>query len=542
MTGRAVGVPDDENLIEVMYTDDDKAMSFARDVKMNKGHDAFSKKVDDLRKLDGLNQGMKSKMTRRINKYLRGSDKKAKSKTHTREELVTGYGVFETVAPLYNLEYLAKLYEINPTHYAAINAKVANVISLGYHWEETQKTQDRVNQRVSNGDEAQLERLRRKLDRIRGSLDEWLEDLNEEDTWIEILEKVYADREIMGVGYLEVGRKANGEVGYVGHVPAHTIRMRRGRDGYVQIVSNKVTFFRNFGDRETVDPIGDDPQPNEIIPFRRYSPRSTYYGVPDIVSALGAVAGAEFANRFNLDYFEHKAVPRYIILVKGAKLDPKAEKKLIDFFQNNLKGEHHRSVYIPLPPPVVDGEKVEFEIVPVEAKVQDASFQKYHDMNRAEILMAHRVPASKVGLSTEMSLAASREADKMFKEQVTRPVQQNIETKLKPLIREITDVYNFKLNELTLTDEETQSKILERYVRLGVVLRNEAREDLGLKGIPEGDKMVDMFDKSKPGQQAAETRSQTRRGRQREQADDNGPNNSDPSNRNTDGEGSARNE
>ena len=540
MTGKVVGVDEpEENLVEVMYTDDDKAMSFARDIKMNKGRDTFGKQVDELRKMDGLSQGMKSKMTRRVNKYLRGSEGAAESKSKTREELVTGYGVFEAVPPLYNLEYLARLYEVNPTHYSAVNAKVSNVVSLGYHWEETQKTQDKIAQLVAAGDDDRIDRARRKLARVRGDLDEWLEELNEEDTWIEILEKVYADREIMGVGYLEVGRKANGQVGYVGHVPAHTVRMRRRRDGFVQIVSNKVTFFRNFGDSTTADPIGNDGQPNELIALRRYSPRSTYYGVPDIVSALGAVAGAEFASRFNLDYFEHKAVPRYIILVKGAKLPPKAERKLIDFFQNNLKGEHHRSVYIPLPPSVGD-EKVEFEIVPVEAKVQDASFQRYHEMNRNEILMAHRVPLSKVGLSADMSLAASREADKFFKEQVTRPIQQNIEKHLKPLIDEKTDMFAFRLNELTLTDEETQSKILERYVRLGVVLRNEAREKLGYKGIPGGDEMVDMF--KKPGQEAAETRSQTRRGRSREQADDNGANNSDPSDRNTDGEGSRRDE
>ncbi len=386
---------------------------------------------------------------------------------------------------------------------------------------------------MSEQDEDGLDKTRRKLSRIRGQLDAWLESLNQEDTWIEILEKVYADREIMGVGYLEIGRRSDGQIGYVGHIPAHTIRMRRKRDGFVQIVADKVTFFKNFG-TDTADPIGDDPNPNEILPFRKYSPRSTYYGVPDIISALGAVAGAEFASRFNLDYFEHKAVPRYLIIVKGAKLSPASERKLIKFFQTNLKGENHRSLYVPLPASTGD-KKVEVEIKPVENNIQDASFQKFHEMNRNEILMVHRVPMTKVGLSADVSLAVAREADRMFKEQVARPIQKNIEKRLEPLFAEKTDVFKFKFIELTLTDEETKSKIHERQVRNGIILRNEAREELGLKGIDGGDELVDIY--TKPTTQTADLRSQTTRGRARERADDSGANNSDPSTRQENGEG-----
>lgn len=524
----------DPEYIQVQFTDNDEVMSFAKNLRAgNSGTDSFNKQVDTLREFDGLSTGMKSKMTRRINKYLKNETDTAGSKQRTREE-VSGYGIFEAVAPVYNLDYLARLYEINPVHYAAINAKVSNVISLGYRWEETQATQNKLSDLVATGDEERLSRARRKLDRIRLQLDDWLESLNQEDTWIETLERVYADREIMGQGYLEIGRKSTGEIGYVGHVPAQTIRMRRHRDGFVQVVADKITYFRNFGDRSTPNPIGDDPNPNELLVFRKYSPRSTYYGTPDIISALNAVAGEEFASRFNLDYFEHKAVPRYLIVVKGAKLDAASQKKLLQFFKTNLKGTNHRSVYIPLPPSIGD-RKVEFEIVPVENKVQDASFVKYHELNRGAILTAHRVPAGKVAVSGgSSSLGGSRLEEKMFKEEVARPTQINFENRLYPLFKEKTDVYDFRFNELTLTDEETKSKIHERQVRAGILLRNEARQELGHAGIEGGDKMVEAFEKPATG---AEQRSQATRGRMREQNDDNGANNSDPGTRNTDGEG-----
>lgn len=541
MARKAVGAPDDDwddEYVHIQYTSDDKVMSFAKNVKQDENkQDRFNRRVDDLRKLSGLSSATKSRMTRTINKHLRGQEG-TKSKGVT-DEMINGYGIFEAVPPVYNLDYLARLYEINPTHYAAVNAKVSNVISLGYSWTETRKTQEKLNQLVNDGTTQRVERARRRLDRIKEDLDDWLEDLNEEDTWLEILEKVYADREIMGQGYLEIGRKANGQIGYVGHIPANTIRVRRFRDGFVQIVGQKVVFFRNYGDTETTDPIGDDPSPNELLVFRKYSSRSTYYGTPDIISALGAVAGEEFASRFNLDYFEHKAVPRYIIVIKGAKLSPASEKKLQEFFQTNLKGQHHRTITIPLPPSMGD-KKVEFEIVPVEAKIQDASFQKYHEMNLDTILMAHRVPKTKVGLSSNINLASASISDKMFKEQVTRPVQENIERRLRPFFREVTDVYEFKFNELTLTDEETQSKIDERYLRLGVDLPNEVRDRRGMKGIDGGDEAKSILDKPDKAQQQAETRSNTSRGRSKDRADDGGSNNSDPSTRNQNGEGGKR--
>lgn len=522
----------DEVPVEIVYTNDmkrgDEAFSFARSVRGPDGPDTFNKDVKELRQLKGLSSASKARLSRQINKYHRGDDSKTKSVT---EEQLTGYGQFELVPPPYNQDLLAKLYESNAVHFAAVTAKVTNVVELGHEWRETRRTQEKLQAKT---DEDSLERARKKVDRHKEDMDRLLESWNEEDLFSETLAKVLTDRESTGNGYMEIGRKANGQVGYVGHIPSTTMRVRKERDGFVQIVNNKVTFFRNFGDRKTPDPIGGDKNPNEIIHFKKYTPKNSYYGIPDVISAMGAIAGMEFAQRFNLDYFEHKAVPRYIILVKGGKLPPDAEQKLIDFFSTQLKGQHHRSVYIPLPKQH-GGADIEFEIVPIEAKVQDASFQKYHDMNRDTILMAHRVPKTKVGLSVDVSLAVARDADKFFKEQVTRPVQRRVEKKLAPLFAEFTDVLEFKLNELTLTDEETISKIHERQLRWKIKNPNEVREELGMKGYEGGDEFIDAF-----AQRGKEERSQAREGRQREQEAGSGPDSESSANgRNAKGEGSS---
>mgnify|MGYP003351008652 CR=1 FL=1 len=51
----------------------------------------------------------------------------------------------------------------------------------------------------------------------------------------------------------------------------------------------------------------------------------------------------------------------------------------------------------------------------------------------------------------------------------------------------VTDILEFKFNELTLTDEIAQSQILERYVKTQIMLPNEARDILNLPQVDHGD-------------------------------------------------------
>ena len=201
----------------------------------------------------------------------------------------------------------------------------------------------------------------------------------------------------------------------------------------------------------------------------------------------------------------------YIILVKGAKLSPESERKLLEFFQVGLKGKNHRSLYVPLPADTSDS-KVEFKMEPIEADVQESSFEKYRKANRDEILLAHRVPINKIGVPEGVSLANARDADKTFKEQVCRPAQMILEKKLNNIFSEKTDALVLKFNELTLTDEDTQSKIDERYLRMQVITPNEVRIRKGMIPMDGGDEVVQL----KP-QQQAEVRAQAGNTRTRDQ-------------------------
>lgn len=515
--------------------------------------DPFSIAGDDLSKLTGLGHNFRRKMNREIEKASRvnvnigqvgglggGSfpttsmpvaaqgDGASSKKLEPIE--VTAYSLFAVVIPTYNLDYLAKIYEINSAHYSAVHAKVANVVGLGYDLIETPRVLARLDEIPDDSVEA-IQRFRRKVQRAKYELLDYIEGLNNTDSFLETMKKVYLDIEVTGNGYLEIGRKNTGEIGYIGHIPSTTMRVRRKRDGFVQIVNYRTMFFRNYGDTQTPDQIGDDPNPNEVIHFKKYTPTNYYYGIPDIVPAINAVAGDQFASKFNIDYFENKAVPRYIITVKGAKLNADSERKLLEFFQTGLKGSNHRTLYIPLPADE-GSSKVEFKMDPVEAGVQDSSFHQYRMDNKLEILMAHRVPLTKVSIMSGISLANARDMDKTFREQVTRPSQDELENKVNKLIKEMTDMFLLQFNELTLTDEDTQSKIDERYLRMKVIVPNEVRSRMGKVPLDGGDKPVDL----KP-QQAAEQRSQATNSRTRDQQREANSPDSDGEARNPQGEG-----
>ena len=471
-------------------------------------NDPFKAESEDLLKISGLSPTFRRKMSREIQKRFEGLDG-AKTQQNLLQQAVTGYAMFDLVEPPYNMDYLSQVYEISAYNYSAINAKVANIVGLGFDFIETRKTIEAMDGIDSD---VQLDRARRKLNRLRQDLNDWLENCNEEETFVETLIKFYTDVEATGNGYLEIGRTTSGKIGYIGHIPAKTMRVRRLRDGYIQLLYGKAVFFRNFGDQETPNPIaGGLDRPNEIIHIKKYTPLNNYYGIPDIVSAANAMSGNELSAKYNLDYFENKAVPRYIITVKGAKLSPESERKLLEFFQVGLKGKNHRSLYIPLPADNPDS-KVEFKMEPVEANPQESSFNTYRKMNRDEILLAHRVPISKIGIPEGINLAAARDADKMFKEQVCRPAQDILEKKLNRIVSEMTDALQIKFNELALSDEDTQSKIDERYLRMQVITPNEVRIRKGMVPLEGGDEVVQL----KP-QQQAEIRSQAGNTRARSQ-------------------------
>jgi PBSX family phage portal protein len=498
------------------------------DLNKFKDSDPFNKNWDDLKNYAGLEKNFKRRTERLIktqydysvptnvvpssesyltsaSAYSQGVDGAGSKQINPGSVYRNGYGLFDVITPPYNLYELANYYDTSFANHAAIDAKVANIAGLGYAFHVTDKTNLALDSRE---DSTAVDKARKRIERMKIELRDWLETLNDDDSFTTIIKKMLIDYESTGNGYLEVSRTALGQIGYIGHVPATTIRVRRLRDGYLQIIGNKVVYFRNFG-ANNPNPVTGDPRPNELIHYKSYSPLNTFYGIPDILSAVSSLIGDSLAAQYNIDYFQNKAVPRYIITLKGAKLSADAEDKMFRFLQTGLKSQSHRTLYIPLPGDS-DGNKVDFKMEPIENGIQDGSFKEYRKQNRDDILIAHQVPISKLG-GTDSGLAAAMSQDRTFKEQVSRPSQKHLEKIVNKIIKEKTDILELKFNELTLTDEIAQSQILERYVRNKIMVPNEARDLLDLPQRKDGDMPMELNPR-----QAADAVANTRQNRQRD--------------------------
>ena len=492
-----------------------------------KRQDPFNKSWDDIKNLSGLDTNFKRRAARLSKNYNSSGQpglepsqgymnsalavasglEDAKSKEINPGQVFrNGYGMFDVITPPWNLYELANYYDTSFANHAAIDAKVENIVGLGYDFEISKRTLMRLE---ANSDSTAVSRARSRIERAKIEMRDWLENLNDEESFTHTLTKFYTDVQATGNGYLEIGRTIKGKIGYIGHIPATTMRARRLKDGYVQIIGQKVVYFRNFGAKNP-NPITTDPRPNEIIHYKEYSPLNTFYGVPDIISAITSLHGDQLASQYNIDYFGNKGVPRYVVTLKGAKLSADAEDKMFRFLQNSLKGQNHRTLYIPLPGDS-DNNKVEFKMEPVENGVQEASFKEYRKQNRDDILIAHQVPLSKIGGGDSTSIANALSQDRTFKEQVSRPAQNNLGKMINKIIKEETDILEFRFNELTLTDEIAQSQIIERYVKNQIMVPNEAREILGLPQRPDGDEPFVMSPR-----QATDARANTAQNRSRD--------------------------
>lgn len=415
----------------------------------------------------------------------RGGTVKSAQKT---DDPVTLYSALDVVEPVYSLDNLAKLYDADPFHASAVDALVDNIVSLGYYFDYSRKADKLRAKKAREGQDAK-EKADDKFEDEKDKLEDRIATFNQIDLFQEVLYKVAKDRFTTGNGYMEIGRTVDGRIGYIGHVPASTIRIRRLRDGFVQYVGSKPVFFKNYGDTSARNPYGG-ARANELIHYKKYSPIDEYYGVPEVVSAIDAIASNRFATQYNIEYFENKAVPRYMIKVRGVKLSLTQKRDLIKLFDAETKGRSHRTILVPLP----GNDKAEIEFVPVENGKQEASFMESINSNIKTILARHRVPMNRLGITEGSSLAGSRDADKIFKESVCRPEQRVFEMLVGRVFKELTQAFVFKLNEYTLTDEDQQSIIDDRDIKNGSMIPDERRVKLGLPPRPDGngDEAIDL--------------------------------------------------
>jgi PBSX family phage portal protein len=428
----------------------------------------------------------------------------------------------EVVEPLYNMDQLTVLNDISVIRSKCIEAMAAYTVGLGY----------RIKKIDPNAETVDSDRV---SELIREQLESWAS--RDERTFTELMQAVKYDEETTGNAFVEVSRNRKGEIDGLYHVPSHTIRIRRDRAGYVQQRGSKKVPFYRFGDKvqlfddNTIRLLENrDPQINELIHFKLYSARSSYYGAPRDVSAIVTIAGDEMARNHNIKFFTHSATPEICLVFEQSvsslptisgdqpvKVNiPEATKRqIVQHFRKNLAAKTFEPGMFFLP------SGVSLKIEKISQGQRDSGWTKYRDANRAEVRMAFRTPPVIVGDTAGSGYATAAIEKQVYQEGVIGPEQTRYEQRLMGLLwPEFTmitqnllapkveedgslaapvkikpdkssgvdpDVWLLEFKEMAIADQAVAAANHQIYGTMGTITKNEIRADIGRRPIEGGD-------------------------------------------------------
>lgn len=399
-------------------------------------------------------------------------------------EGISGVGEGATTTPPYNLEQLVVLAESHPVHAAALEQKATDAIGSGPIW---------IPADDKSPDESQRDEIK-----------EWLESLTENETFVELLNAAQLDYETVGWGTIEVARGADGKVKHLWHIPGHTVRAHRDNVRYVQARQGKAAWFKRWGaGLEDVPlllangrkaPKGTDysKQANELLVLKKSSRRSTWYGIPNYVSAIGHIALAIAGRDYNVQFFSNAREPRLVFLVSG--LDKKDVEEYLDELELSLRTQHkepHRNLILP-----TTG-KTQVKIERVTAIQNDMQFVKLMEQSERNILAAHRMPPDRLGVTTRGMLGGNGSAsiNRVYKDAVIGPSQLILKDRLNRFIRvefarhkglkpkegESSPIrWKIDFESVDLSDETEDTTNAIAKIRANAITLNEGREIFGM--------------------------------------------------------------
>ena len=370
----------------------------------------------------------------------------------------SGFGFDKTIKPPYSLTTLLDFYEDNTWNNACVNLK-SNLVCGQYDIvpvEENQKEDDEYN-----------------------TLKEFLDKPNEEDDdFLDLINKFWVDVESMGNGYYEIVRNGLGQMAEVYHAPAHTMRRASEGKGFWHIrlgLAKKAVYFNKYSDK-------DQAGKNEILQHKNYFPASKYYGMPDYMPALGAMALDRNAVIFNNNFFSNSGMLGMILFMKNVELNNESRQELKNMIQGNFTGVEnaHRMA-------IIDGlgPEADWKIEKVMESIRDMSFQQLRKFNRDEILASHHVPPKMMHVAEAGKLGESKDGYnqmKFFKIFEIDPSQRRHENIWNMIFANELGVtrWKIKFKELDIRDPKDLSEEIRGDVKSGIMTATEARYKRGL--------------------------------------------------------------
>lgn len=325
------------------------------------------------------------------------------------------------IEPPFNISQLVYLAECHPVHSAALEQKVVDVCGKGWEWEAKDEAQ---------ANEEDMKAVR-----------DWFESLSPDDVDMkEVVQSAWLDYETTGWGLIELVREPSGALRRVYNVPSHTVRAHKNGFSLCQIRDQRRVWFRRWGavdvegkrvevDMKTGSVTNVRTPASDLFVIKKPSRRSTWYGIPGYISAVGWITLALAARDDNLFFFANRREPRWAIVLTNMADDPEVEEDLRRAFTVDLR-QPHRNLLLPISGPG----KVDFQ--KMSDNRQEGSFDRLSERADKAIMIAHRTPAERLANAEMGPLGGSSvpEATKVYKEGVVGPSQEILQNRLNRLI------------------------------------------------------------------------------------------------------------
>jgi len=377
------------------------------------------------------------------------------------------YTLGNVLQPPYDPLRLLVLAETNEIHSAALDAAATDAVGRGWKF-------------VAKHDEADPEE--------RDAVMSLLNELSPQYTFAELLYQAAWELRAVGWSAWEVVRDEAGRIGAIYPMPAHTLRLSRDPDVFVQHRGGQFRYFKRFGVEAALDPLtgrwaetGQDA--SEVIYFSRYSSR-TRYGVPHWISCLPAIAEYNAIRDYSIAFFESSGTIGRMLVVQTQT--PDAARRYVDEITRELQNavtRYHSTLVLGLPP------QVQTKVEQLSPDVREGSFLRRREELVKAILMAHNVPPYRIGWAALGSLggSAAREMLRAYRLGVVEPLQTILESRLAktlfgPRGLNLRD-WEWRLEDLDWEETELSLQVATQAVDSGLLSPNEGRVKLGLEPV-----------------------------------------------------------
>jgi len=380
------------------------------------------------------------------------------------------YSLGRAIEPPYDPESLAELAEMNEVHAAALDAVAADAVGRGWTFVP----------RVSSPDE-----------QARTDVELFLEHVNPSYTFSELLYQAVWELRAIGWSAWEVVRADDGTIGAIYPLPAHTLRLTRDPNIFVQYRGGAFRYFKLFGapfelDGRTGQVVDytDDPA-SEVILFSRYHGR-TRYGVPSWVACIPSIVEYNAIRDYSVAFFDSSgAVGRIVHLSAPASVNLQDYVDQIEVALQEAVGRHRKTLVIGMP------DTVQFRVEKIGPDVQEASFLKRREDLMKAILMAHQVPPYRVALAVTNTFGGStaREMMRAYRWGVIEPLQTVLEDRLNKTLFGpyglglVLRGWYWRLEDLDIQETELDLAIARTGIDRMILTPNEARAVLGFRPV-----------------------------------------------------------